>query len=682
MALLQMRGSAASAPEASSTGPAELPNPSSTWDRGLLAAIVLLAAVLRLWRLSDIGYGNQYYAAGVRSMLENWHNFFFDAFDPNGFVSLDKPPAAFWIQVASARLLGFSGVSVLLPQALEGTAAVGLLYLLVRQRFGPREGLLAALFLAITPIAVAVDRSNNTDSCLVLVLMLACWALLRAAKAGSRRYLLASALLVGVAFNVKMLAAFVVLPTFMLAYFLSAPLSLSRRITDLMLSVVVIAVVSSAWILVYDLTPPDRRPFAGSSSNNSMLELAIGHNGLQRFSPLESTVAEPNEAALTAASGAAITRVPPGPARLLNPRLADQFGWLLPLALFGLGVWFRRAWAASQLILDPDLIVWGGWAMTYAVVYSSLRSLSSYYLVTLGPPLCTLAAFGATSLHSRLKAGGRQLAIAAAVLLSTAAWQIYIERSYFLARLKETPDNLVGPEEWTHALSVAVLVGTILALSGPLLARRLRLNQPRLNRWALGSFCIALIAVLANPLAWSGSGMSGSRRAARPQADPFAQSLSPDVRAAREEKLIAFLQANYQGERFFLATMTARLAAPIIIQTGEPVAALGGFSGADPIVSQDVLAKMVEGGQLRFIMTGGGRGFGSFPRAQEHLTALSDWVRSHGILVAPSLWRSPVTDNQLNDAVAMARRRLYAHRANATPIELYDLKPIPGSIRN
>jgi 4-amino-4-deoxy-L-arabinose transferase-like glycosyltransferase len=89
----------------------------------------LLAAVLRLWRLNDNGYGNQYYAAGVRSMLESWHNFFFDAFGPNGFVSLDKPPAAFWIQVASAKLLGFSGVSVLLPQALERTAAVGLLYL-------------------------------------------------------------------------------------------------------------------------------------------------------------------------------------------------------------------------------------------------------------------------------------------------------------------------------------------------------------------------------------------------------------------------------------------------------------------------------------------------------------------------------------------------------------------------
>jgi hypothetical protein len=141
------------------------------------------------------------------------------------------------------------------------------------------------------------------------------------------------------------------------------------------------------------------------------------------------------------------------------------------------------------------------------------------------------------------------------------------------------------------------------------------------------------------------------------------------------KKLIAFLKANYQGERFFLATLTARLAAPIIIQTGEPVAALSGFSGVDPIVSQDVLAKMVEGGQLRFVITGGLRGFGAFPGAQEHLTSLSDWVRVHGTPVAPSLWRSPATDNQLNDAVARARRRLFAALASATPIELYDLKP-------
>ena len=137
-----------------------------------LAAIIGLAVALRCWRLAQNGFGNEYYSAGVRSMLESWHNFFFNSFDPAGFVSLDKPPVAFWIQAASARLFGFSGLSLLLPQAIEGVAAILLLFHLVRRRFGAPAGLLAALFLALTPVSVAVDRSTNTESCLVLVLLL------------------------------------------------------------------------------------------------------------------------------------------------------------------------------------------------------------------------------------------------------------------------------------------------------------------------------------------------------------------------------------------------------------------------------------------------------------------------------------------------------------------------------
>ena len=102
--------------------------------------------------------------AGVRSMTVSWHNFFYNAFDPTGFVSLDKPPVAFWLQTASAKLLGFAAFSVLLPQVLAGLAAIFVLYALVRRRFGTDAGLLAALFLALNPISVAVDRSNRTES--------------------------------------------------------------------------------------------------------------------------------------------------------------------------------------------------------------------------------------------------------------------------------------------------------------------------------------------------------------------------------------------------------------------------------------------------------------------------------------------------------------------------------------
>jgi 4-amino-4-deoxy-L-arabinose transferase-like glycosyltransferase len=93
-----------------------------------LSAIILLALALRCWELDRNGYGNEYYSAAVRSMLESWHNFFFNSFDPAGFVSLDKPPVAFWIQATSAKLFGFSELSVLLPQALEGVGGIVVLF--------------------------------------------------------------------------------------------------------------------------------------------------------------------------------------------------------------------------------------------------------------------------------------------------------------------------------------------------------------------------------------------------------------------------------------------------------------------------------------------------------------------------------------------------------------------------
>jgi len=152
-----------------------------------LFAVFAAAATLRLWRLDQNGFGNEYYTASVRSMSLGWHNFLYNSFDPAGFISVDKPPVALLIQVASVKLFGFHALSVLIPQALEGVAAVALLYHLVQRRFGPAAGLLAALFLALTPVNVAIDRSSNTDSCLVLVLLLATWALTRAVEQGSRR---------------------------------------------------------------------------------------------------------------------------------------------------------------------------------------------------------------------------------------------------------------------------------------------------------------------------------------------------------------------------------------------------------------------------------------------------------------------------------------------------------------
>src|SRR5207244_4431724 len=154
------------------------------WQRLALGAVLIVAAILDFWQLARVGYGNTYYAAAVKSMLRSWHNFLFAAFDPGGFVTIDKPPLGFWLQVASARVFGFSGLSLLLPQALAGVLSVAVLYRLVSRTFGAAAGLLAALALAVMPVSVAANRSNIVDSTLVLVTLLGAWAVLLAAETG------------------------------------------------------------------------------------------------------------------------------------------------------------------------------------------------------------------------------------------------------------------------------------------------------------------------------------------------------------------------------------------------------------------------------------------------------------------------------------------------------------------
>ena len=422
------------------------------WERTLFGAIILLGAGLRFWRLDQNGYGTEYYSAAVRSMMPSWHNFLYNSFDPAGFVSVDKPPIALWIQVLSAKLFGFHGLSLLLPQVLEGVAAIGLVYYLVRRHFGSAAGLLAGLFLALTPISVAIDRANNTDSCLILVLLLAAWGLLRATETGRRSFLVLSMILIGIGFNVKMMAAFVVLPTFVLIYLLGAPSGLKRRAIDLCLSGLILITVSLSWVLFYDLTSPDRRPFAGSSKGNSMLELAVGHNAVDRFirphrhnrpattaSMKDQSVPLGDQANSNPGSSIdprvrerwskIIVRVPVGPFRLADRHLAGQVGWLLPLALIGLIVAaFQSRFKSPLTPKKLSLILWAGWALTFGIVYSYAGGIFHfYYLATLGPPLAALAGVGVVHLWKwNFESEWGAMVLPVTVVL-TALWQVYIQ---------------------------------------------------------------------------------------------------------------------------------------------------------------------------------------------------------------------------------------------------------------
>lgn len=252
-------------------------------EKFLLSLILLLSAILNFANLSIEGYSNLYYAAGVKSMTMSLKNFFFVSFDPASFVTIDKPPLGFWLQAISAKIFGFNGWSILLPQALAGVISVWLIYKIVKRSFGTTAGLLSALFLALTPIFVAVSRNNTCDNLLVMTLLFACWFISIAAEKGKFKYLLIGLAIVGVGFNIKMLQSYMVIPAIYLVYLLSSAISLKKRIIHLICGTLVLLVVSFSWAIVVDLIPAANRPYVGSSTNNSELELIIGHNGLERL---------------------------------------------------------------------------------------------------------------------------------------------------------------------------------------------------------------------------------------------------------------------------------------------------------------------------------------------------------------------------------------------------------------
>jgi 4-amino-4-deoxy-L-arabinose transferase-like glycosyltransferase len=657
-----------------------------------LLTVLALAAALRVWRLGDHGLGTDYYAAAVRSMLASWHNLLYNAFDPAGFVSLDKPPVALWLQVGSARLLGFNGLALHLPQVLEGVGAVWLTHHLVRRAFGPPAALIAALGVALAPISVATDRSTNTDSCLVLVLLLAAAALLGPAET-----------LVGVAFNVKMLAAFVVLPTFAAVYLLGAPSWWRRRVVDLALGGIVLALVSLSWTASFDLTAPERRPFAGGTRTNSMLELAVGHNGLERFAARQPRSARaataPDPTAPSGPAGGRPSvggprvilgfgdRTPPGAWRLFHPHLASQVAWLLPLAVLGLLLgprWREEAGEPPRDAARLSLALWLGWALTYWIVYSATSGIfHSYYLSTIAPPLAALAGVGLTEAWRWHRRGGWRALALPLGLAATAAWQCHVEAGAVVpatdARgpLAALVATISGTTEWRAWLQAGLLEGTLLAVAA-LLALALLPGPLRAARApAAAAAALGLAALLVLPAAWSLSSVLDRGNLMLPsanlnrltRAEPVSdlRDAGRQAAAARMDALLAFLRANRRGERYLLATPSAVPAAPIIARTGEPVMAMGGFHGEDPILTPERLRRLVDDGQLRFVLVGEEAGFGWRPGGEAANRDVADWIRANGAAVEAEYWRPP--------------GRGPGGRRGSARLDLYDLRPALGLVK-
>jgi len=504
------------------------------WRHAALGAVLLVAAALNLWGLDREGYANTYYAAAVKSMLTSWHNFFYVAYDSGGFVAVDKPPLGLWIQAASAKLFGFSGLSLLVPEALAGVLAVAVLYRLVARPFGSVAGLVAALALALTPVAVVTDRNNTIDSLLILTLLLGAWAASRAAATGRPRPLLLCALLVGLGFNIKMLQAYLVLPAFALLYLTGAPLRWPRKLGHLALASVVLLVVSLAWAVAVDLTPASARPYVNDSGTNSELSLILGYNGLGRVTTLLASHLGWLGRLIPLHLAVDLRIVPafapgignPGLARLLGQALGGQASWLLPLALLGLLVAAThtcRRWPLDRR--GQALILWGGWLLAAGAFFSFARFFHFYYLIMLAPPVAALAGIGFTALWRDYRAalGGADSPLPAVwrgwalplALLVTAAAQASIAAPYVASYPWLTPLVVGGCVLAAVALTLARLRLAVQLAPGVALAAG--------RRAASAATAVGVLSLLAAPATWAAVTVGHNNGAATlPQAGPSA----------------------------------------------------------------------------------------------------------------------------------------------------------------
>jgi 4-amino-4-deoxy-L-arabinose transferase-like glycosyltransferase len=720
-----------------------------------LFAVLLASATLNLVHLDREGWANQYYAAAVQSMMQSWHNFFFVSFDPGGFVTVDKPPLGFWIQVASAKVFGFSGLSILLPEALAGVASVGVLYWLVRRALGPAAGLLAALMLAITPVAVVTSRNNTIDALLVLAVLVAAWAAFRATEQGSVRWLVVAMAVVGLGFAIKMLQAYLVVPAVVLLYLVAAPPSFLTRIGHLAIASAVLVVVSLAWPVAVDLTPKDQRPYVGSTPDNSALSLAVGYNGIQRlvgmrfggpfagappFNPAPNTqpgntppgvpppgvqdggpaddgsqLDQPNQFGGPRSRGS--TGVPPGappgpgampprggpggpggggengapgPLRLVNQQLGGQASWLLPLAMLGLlatgaSLWTqRRSLAGSRSA--QFFLFWGIWLVAAGGFFSVAGFYHRYYLIMIGPPIAALAAAGVVGGWRWYRRNARlSWLLLPGFLVGTGLVQAYILSLF---------------PEWSERLTPLVLAGCVLAGMALVALHVLRIRSFAPRPVGVASALAAglgVTALLLAPAVWSGMGPIGGQGGGfLPSAGPATPGgpfgpggiagsgarfgpggpppggqfgatppVAPGPNGAfafpppggnipglgggpfgsptDQAALITYLRAHRGSAEFLVATTNANAAAPIIIATGEPVMALGGFSGGDPILTQEQLAERVKSGQVRFFLLGSPGG----PPGGGNRESAASWVTSRCVQVPGETFGG--ADGQLYD---------------------------------
>ncbi|SDT38552.1 4-amino-4-deoxy-L-arabinose transferase [Friedmanniella luteola] len=595
-------------------GPADDP----AWARPLLLLLLVGTAALYLVDLSSSGTANSFYAAAVKSGTQSLQAWLFGSLDAGGAITVDKPPVSLWLMVLSARILGFSSFSMLVPQALMGVASVAVLHATVRRWHGPAAGLLAGALLALTPVAALMFRFNNPDALLVLLMSVAALCVVRAVDApGSRgraalRWMLLAGAAIGFAFLTKMAQGLLVLPAFGVVYLVASPLRLRARIGHLLAAAGAVVVAAGWFVLLVELWPAGARPYIGGSTNNSLWELAVGYNGLGRILGSAGGAGGGTGGQNTGFGGAA------GVLRLFGPAFGTQIAWFLPAALLALvaGLVLRGRAPRTDRV-RAGLLLWGGWLLVTAAVFSFMSgTIHPYYSVALAPAVAAVTAIGGVELWRHRD---DVLARGALALLvgGTAVWGAVLMHR-----------DAAG---WLTGLVWAMAVGGVLG------ALVLAATPARLRRLAVAGLVVGVLAASLGAasftVATAASGHTGSIPTAGPATvggggfggggagGPGGSADATTTSTALTDLLDA------TSSRWSAAVVGDQSAAGYILSGRTAVMAIGGWSGSDPAPTLAEFQQHVADGDVTYFLAGGGMGGGrGAGGGSSSATEITAWV--------------------------------------------------------
>lgn len=457
-----------------------------TTDWAAVGLLLIAAACVFFINLTASGYANEFYSAAAQAGSKSWKAFLWGSLDSGNAITVDKPPASLWFMALSVRLFGLNSFAILLPQALMGVTTIYLIYALVRRYWGNWAGIIAGASFITTPVTALMFRFNNPDALLVLLMVAACYAVMRSleldtSRKGNRartRWMILAGMFVGFGFLTKQLQVMLILPGIAVAFLLASPTKIGRRILDSLAAIVSMIISAGWWVLLTVIVPASDRPYIGGSQNNSFLELTFGYNGFGRLTGNETGSVVPGDGRNgTGANGTGLeasghgmgTEAPAGGAgtmgangtmgskggmwgetgwtRLFGSEFAGQITWLALFALAGLVIGLILSRKSKRTSLRrASTLIFGGWLLVTWLTFSFMSGIfHAYYTVALAPAIAVLTAIAIVGLWSRRSTAWAPLTAGGLAIL-TSLWS----------------HKLVSSANGYSALATAILICGIL----------------------------------------------------------------------------------------------------------------------------------------------------------------------------------------------------------------------------